>query len=336
MYFAMESKQKFHEGSVPLYLFKRMGYTINAFCSSDIRYRNTERIVFGTDMQLCDYVIHADDLGAWDAARRDLSIVEQFLRKLDEPSGDRLFLIFLDSAHHDYEWPPGDPAPFTPYAQSWDYLNFNVNADELQLIMNRYRNALHFIDSLVGKVFTKLQTSGQYQDAVLVVTGDHGEEFLEHGKLLHASNTYRQQTHIPFFVRLPSRLAGPKSPEYHLPTASQVDLLPTLLDYLGIQSTNAFDGQSLLRKTCDQVVIAADNGNRDPVRFCIQSSKYKTFFRFRSDKGPIALQRKLYVEQITDVNDGPVDMSIRDPKIDNFIHTNCGSSFNALFLKPNL
>jgi arylsulfatase A-like enzyme len=99
------------------------------------------------------------------------------LKALDDSPGNRLFFIFYDSSHHDYDWPPDEPAPFTPYAKTWKYNDFSIGQEQLNLVKNRYRNALHFQDRLFGDVVSKLKNTGQYDNAIIVALGDHGEEF---------------------------------------------------------------------------------------------------------------------------------------------------------------
>jgi len=110
-----------------------------------------------------------------------------------------------------------------------------------------------------------------------------------------------------------------------------VDLLPTVLDYLGVVATNSFDGESLFRKTTDQVVIAAENGDLDPVRFCIQSPKYKAFFQYESLTRPTTLQRALYLKQVTDANDTPVTINLGSREGRMLLDTNFGAAFGSLF-----
>lgn len=291
--FGMAKRSARRFGSAPIALLKRAGYRIDVFCSSTLDYHEIDKIAFGDRLELCDSMFDAQKQGIGDAPARDLAVNKAMLEALESPPGRRLFLIFYHSTHHDYDWPASDPAPFTPYASAWNYADFNISRQQLRLIMNRYRNALHFQDRLIGEVLSALKQKGQYAQALIAVTGDHGEEFLEHGKLLHASNLFRPQTHIPFLLRLPAGMASPGELRHRLPLASHVDLIPTLLDCLGIEVTNAFDGQSLFRKTTDEVVITAENADGDPVRFCIQSERYKAFFQYESATRPTARQRTL-------------------------------------------
>lgn len=330
LYFGAEKRAAAHAGSVPLQLFRRLGYTVNVLCSSTLDYHEVDRIAFGSDLQLCDTMFDAQKSGIGDAPACDLAVNGRLLQALDEPPGNRLFLIFYHSTHHDYDWPAGDPTPFEPYVATWKYNDFRIGREQLARIMNRYRNAFHFQDRLIGDVLARLKTSGIYENSVIAVTGDHGEEFLEHGKLLHASNLFGPQTRVPFLLRLPPA-RGNSQTRMTAPAGTHVDLLPTVLDHLGLNATNLFDGESLLRKTFDEVIVVAENRDLDPVRFCLQSPHYKAFFEFEFERRPTLAQRAVYLRQITDTNDVPVAINLATPEATALVRTNFGTILQSLF-----
>lgn len=331
LYFGAAKRASFRPGSVPLQLLRRLGYKVNVLCSSTLDYHEIDRLVFGSELQLCDSMFDAQKSGRGDAPARDLAVTGQLLQALEQPPGNRLFLVFYHSTHHDYDWPAGDPAPFTPYTARWNYGDFSIGADQLTLIMNRYRNAFHFQDRLIGQVLARLKEQGAYENCVIAVTGDHGEEFLEHGKLLHASNLFRPQTSVPFLLRLPADSMADAPVSRSFPAATHVDFMPTVLHVLGRTVTNLFDGESLLRKTADEAVMVAENRDADPVRFCFQSSRYKVFFEYQYERQPTASQRVLYLRQITDVNDVPMKLDLASHHIVTFLRTNFTATFKTLY-----
>lgn len=331
LYFGAAIRAPLRSGSVPLQLLRGLGYKVNVLCSSTLDYHEIDRLVFGNELQLCDAMFDAQKSGLGNAPTRDLAVTDQLLQALEQPPGNRLFLVFYHSTHHDYDWPAGDPAPFTPYTPRWNYGDFSIGADQLTLIMNRYRNAFHFQDRLIGQVLARLKERGAYENCVLAVTGDHGEEFLEHGKLLHASNLFRPQTSVPFLLRLPTKPMAVAPVSRRFPAATHVDFMPTVLDLLGLTVTNLFDGESLLRKATDEAVIVAENRDSDPVRFCLQSSRCKVFFEYQYERQPTASQRVLYLRQITDLNDVPVKMDLASPQIVTFLRTNFTATLKTLY-----
>lgn len=331
LYFAMAEKAPHHPGSVPMQLFHRLGYQIHVLAGNYMNYHNLDTLIFGDRSEFLTSLTDARSMEELDRPERDHHITKLLLEKLDEPRGSRLFLVFYESTHHDYYWPANGPAPFKPYADSWDYGNFKIGPKELEGIKNRYRNALHFLDGLFGEVSNKLKATGQYDDAVIVVTGDHGEEFLEHGKMVHASETCRPQTHVPLYLKLPQDATWPGGGHHPLPTASHVDLLPTLLDYLGVHGANLYDGHSLFHKTNDQVVMVEENGSRDPYLFCIQAANRKAWFQYRENGLPIAFESNVYLQKVTDADDQllPVDASTAEGQ--KFVREIFGDGLRQLF-----
>jgi arylsulfatase A-like enzyme len=102
----------------------------------------------------------------------------------------------------------------------------------------RYRSELSYVDRQLARVHELLQLD---QQGLLVIVSDHGEEFQEHGSVLH-EKLYRTVTHVPFMLRLPgARTHGRIGTPVGL-----VDLMPTLLELNGIAIPKAVQGESLV------------------------------------------------------------------------------------------
>jgi arylsulfatase A-like enzyme len=93
-----------------------------------------------------------------------------------------------------------------------------------------------------GALLTALREHGRYEDAVIVLVGDHGEEFGEHGQLSHGRTLYQEQLHVPLLVKGPGAAGGAVDAP-----VSSVDVVPTLLDALGIEVDRALPGRVLPR-----------------------------------------------------------------------------------------
>src|SRR6266513_1488131 len=101
------------------------------------------------------------------------------------------YFVMLDSTHHDYSWSRRYTPSFAPFTNHVSVLK-TPKAD-ISALINRYRNAVAFVDMLMGEFLEKLQSNGLMDESIIVVTGDHGEEFLERGHLVHASELNRFQ-----------------------------------------------------------------------------------------------------------------------------------------------
>jgi hypothetical protein len=102
-----------------------------------------------------------------------------------------------------------------------------------------YDAAVAFADAQAADLFDHIRT--RHPDTLVVVTSDHGEEFAEHGGYLHSRTLYNE------LLRVPLVLWGPEIPEGETVNrlTSSVDVLPTVLDYLGIPAPFS-QGRSLL------------------------------------------------------------------------------------------
>jgi hypothetical protein len=120
-------------------------------------------------------------------------------------------------------------------------------------------------------------------------------------------------------------------PDHEYPIASQVDVLPTILDYIGIPFSDPCGGESLFRKTAAQIIITGDNGDRDPIHFCIQSKNYKAFFSYASESVPIADQSEVYLERVTDTEDQEVKADLEGSRGKEFLKAHFGKALNLLY-----
>lgn len=173
---------------------------------------------------------------------RDIDANQDFIRFLQQrgPHAKPFFgFLFYDSPHA-YDVPDGAPMPFQP---SWDAVNYLALGDAVRPpgFVNLYKNTVHFVDTLVGKVLDTLRAQGLMDDTIIFVTGDHGQEFndLGLGYWGHNSNYARYQTHVPLVVHWPGK--GAENITY---LTSHLDIAPTLMKRaLGVE--NAFAATSV-------------------------------------------------------------------------------------------
>lgn len=104
-----------------------------------------------------------------------------------------------------------------------------------------YDGEIRFTDHHIGRLLDDLRAKGLYDKTVVVVTGDHGEGFGEHGIELHGYHLYAAQTKVPLVFRVPG-LAPRRS---SLP-AGHVDILPTLVNLAGGAPSSEMMGISLV------------------------------------------------------------------------------------------
>jgi len=217
------SRSKTRITSWPLDVLKRNGYErIGASSSTLLEWNNA---AFEVD-QLDRYEeFLADGIVAGDKAV--LAMFADYAEKRDA-SRPVFGFAFFGSTHHNYSYPPKFER-FTP-VMAEDYNHF-LPDDELAasetLIRNRYKNSVGFIDHLIDRMVSLFSERLERGELALVITGDHGEEFWEHGLIGHAGMTFvEQRVRVPLVLCLPG---GARISQ----TSSHVDLWPTIMRELG-------------------------------------------------------------------------------------------------------
>ena len=119
-------------------------------------------------------------------------------------------------------------------------------------IRDLYDGAVSEFDAAVGETLEALRVRGLDRDTLVIVTSDHGEDLYDPGSTLgHGTNFFGgdQSTRIPFFLRLPTSDGKPgfvRSGEAVEALTRNVDVLPTLLDFLKLEDKSPRDGRSLM------------------------------------------------------------------------------------------
>lgn len=103
-----------------------------------------------------------------------------------------------------------------------------------------YKSAVEKMDRNIGNFLDLLKAGGFYDNTIIVITSDHGEEFGEHGKYQHAS-LYDEVMHVPLVVRLPGGLHAGSRVKYPV---SSLDIVPSLMDLLKLEVPRDIEGES--------------------------------------------------------------------------------------------
>lgn len=141
--------------------------------------------------------------------------------------------LFYDSPHG-YSFPEKYPHRFEPMLKEVNYLKLNNDTDRT-LMLNRYKTSVHYVDSLVNKVLEKLKASGDLDNTIVIITGDHGQEINDNMENFwgHNGNYTDPQVQVPFAIIAPN-LKQNSQWNADLMTSHQ-DIVPTLMKhYLGV------------------------------------------------------------------------------------------------------
>jgi arylsulfatase A-like enzyme len=125
------------------------------------------------------------------------------------------------------------------FTELMDQGYFHANPDKIPMFVDCYDAEIAACDDSVGWLLNSLPG---LDDAVIVVTADHGEEFLEHGHMSHSKDLYSETLRVPLFIRLPH---GRRGGEVDNVLASLVDLYPTLATLAGAKKPAYLAGVDL-------------------------------------------------------------------------------------------
>ncbi len=105
-----------------------------------------------------------------------------------------------------------------------------------------YLGEIAYTDNCIDQLLGGLKEMGVYERTLVVVTSDHGEGLGDHGEMTHSFFLYDSTLHVPLIIHLPGQRRGRR-------VGGQVrviDIMPTVLDYLGVDAPGPLDGSSLL------------------------------------------------------------------------------------------
>jgi len=129
--------------------------------------------------------------------------------------------------------------PFVDYFRSW----FPEGCTDSEYIDAQYDGAIAYMDAAIQTIFTSLAKLGIEEETLVVVTSDHGETLNEHDCYYDHHGLYETNLRIPLILRFPGKLPAGK----RVKSMTQIkDVMPTILELLGIDSGIRFDGRSLL------------------------------------------------------------------------------------------
>jgi len=144
-----------------------------------------------------------------------------------------------------------------------------------------YNNFLTLLDSavfelddkLIGKLMRVLARKGFSGKTIIIITADHGNEYREHGLIGHGSQLYDESIHVPLIVHIPGR----ENPGRIDSLVQSIDIMPTILDLLGIPFPYQTQGKSLVPlmtgstpKVYDAVFMQSIDG-----KFAVRNKEWK-------------------------------------------------------------
>lgn len=177
---------------------------------------------------------------------------------LDEHADERffLFLHYMD---------PHDPYFVHPYnGEGVARVSMPEPEPEMAAELHElYRGEIEYLDGNFGKLLDRLEAAGVYDDTVIVLTADHGEEFHDHGGFWHGLTLYDEQIHVPLVIKWANGVDGPANGA-DSGIARLIDVGPTILGTAGVAVPDTMQGIDLrtpfaARLEKDQQVFAEED-----------------------------------------------------------------------------
>ncbi len=133
-----------------------------------------------------------------------------------------------------------------PVAQQLDHLALcgdKVTEEDIRRVTAMYFGMNTYIDDEVGRLLNRVDSLGLTDDTLIIYVSDHGEYLGEHRMIRKSKALYDCLTRIPLIIRWPERIpAGERRAEF----TEIIDLMPTVLDAVGLEHPDGLQGQSLL------------------------------------------------------------------------------------------
>ena len=215
----------------------------------------SDRYGLGRGFEAYDYVSEwaVEPDGRRSVVNRGPEITDRAIRWM-RSVGDERFFLFLHyyDVHTDL-----DPAPRYRDAFTEEYPGAPTGRTDELLAARRVQRALaprdvshllglydaeiRTLDDQLGRLFDALDKAGRTGDTIVVLTSDHGEEWMEHGSLLHGRTYYQEVIAVPLILAGPGVPVGARIEE----PVSLVDVTPTALALLGLCVPPGLDGHDL-------------------------------------------------------------------------------------------
>ena len=217
-------------------------------------------------------------------------VIDKAVEWIDARAGlPGLLYLHLMDPHVPYT-PPApfdrkyEPHPSPNYPADDPRTGYREPIDRDRLIA-QYDGEIAYGDQELGRLVRELKSRGLYDDALIVFTADHGEEFLDHGMWTHGKSVHDELVRVPLVVKFPGgRDAGKR-------VAAQVqtmDILPTVLEGLGLpglgDSVAGRPLQAVVRNEVPERAAVSEISHRGYVAYGMRTAKDKYIRRFSPEE----------------------------------------------------
>ncbi len=271
--------------------------------------------------------------------RRAEESVDEFVKWVDENEGEKFFAwLHLVDVHTPYRPPPPydrlyydgderDPENDS-LAKIWNLLPFHMSDHpyfrtwlagirDLDWVIAQYQGAITYVDDQIGRLMDALEGRGLLDTTAMIVTSDHGECLGEHDMYFVHTGLYEPTVRVPFISYFPD--SGRAGVEVH-EVVELVDLMPTALEYLGVESPRSIRGRSLWPLIHGQIeperIAISEHAGRNLV--ALRSARYKYIRHLRTRRLQPSYPFRKGSEELYDLSVDPgeeVNIARESPEI---------------------
>jgi membrane-anchored protein YejM (alkaline phosphatase superfamily) len=225
---------------ITLDILKTFGYSMATYHGKSLDYDNMYRRFFKATRDHDYWPRHSE------ITKNDEAVLEQLyedIKNNQSVSKPRFDYVKLDATHWNYKYPAAFEK-FKPVLDS-DFrissmTNLHMKGYKEELL-NRYKNSAYYTDHIVNLFLNKIEALGYLENSIIIIVGDHGEEFWEHNRFGHIYGMSKEQTQVVSVIHFP------KAVDTQYKTTSHQDIFPTIFDYMkvNIEPSKIFSGKNL-------------------------------------------------------------------------------------------
>ncbi len=250
--------------------------------------RGLRQGMYVSDYKTSDYTIHGALPGAKHLREGMSQYIDDFMARKIQPKKDKFFLWghFYDA--HD----PYFDVPLYPSADGSD--------------LSKYQAILRWLDDEISIFIEDLKKKGLLDKSILLITSDHGEEFLEHQHRFHGKSLYEEMLRVPLIISIPQFQKKDHLAQVLALPIGQRSIVPTLLDLLKIDRSTLYKNPLLSKQSFYPLL-------QNPS--LLQQPK---------DNQSLFLQQSVFFEALADQNYGENLVGVRNQEHKLIYHLNDG------------
>lgn len=220
-----------------------------------------KRLGFEEVRSMNDQFISPDEAkNVWGWGLQDDKTFQKVFQYLDGPQESAalpVFVVIMTTSHH---------YPFKEMPSEQRYL-YQEPKDRKEW----FANSIHLADKYLGTFFAELGARDRFKDSLVVITGDHSFPAGEHGNYFNEYRFYEENFRIPLLLWWPGKLPPQRITDR---VFSQIDIAPTVLDLLAINTNHHFLGRSVLSNSnpCQPIAMVQPY---DGTHLCIVNYPFK-------------------------------------------------------------